>query len=66
DRDRFRGSCYRAANWRWVGQTQGRSRQDRDHQRQVPVKDVYFEVLNIGCLAPLFCLDAFYALKAKK
>jgi hypothetical protein len=41
DRDRFRGSCYRAANWEWVGQTQGRSRQDRDHQLRVPVKDVY-------------------------
>ncbi len=41
DRDRFRGSCYRAANWEWVGQTQGRSRQDRDHQLRVSVKDVY-------------------------
>jgi hypothetical protein len=41
DRDRFRGRCYRAANWEWVGQTQGRSRQDRDHQLRVPVKDVY-------------------------
>jgi hypothetical protein len=41
DRGRFRGSCYRAANWECVGQTQGRSRQDRDHQLQVPVKDVY-------------------------
>jgi hypothetical protein len=45
DRERFRGSCYRAANWRWVGQTQGRSRQDRDHQRHVPVKDVYLYAL---------------------
>jgi hypothetical protein len=45
DRERFRGSCYRAANWRWVGQTQGRSRQDRDHQMQVPVKDVYLYAL---------------------
>jgi hypothetical protein len=41
DRERFRGSCYRAANWEWVGQTQGRSRQDREHQLQVPIKDVY-------------------------
>jgi hypothetical protein len=41
DRERFRGSCYRAANWECVGQTQGRSRQDRDHQLRVPVKDVY-------------------------
>jgi hypothetical protein len=45
DRERFLGSCYRAANWRWVGQTQGRSRQDRDHQMQVPVKDVYLYAL---------------------
>jgi hypothetical protein len=41
ERERFRGSCYRAANWEWVGQTQGRSRQDREHQLQVPIKDVY-------------------------
>ena len=41
DRERFGGSCYRGANWEWVGQTQGRSRQDRNHQLQVSVKDVY-------------------------
>lgn len=38
---RFAGSCYRAANWQWVGRTAGRSRQDRDHTQRVPVKDVY-------------------------
>lgn len=41
ERDRFAGTCYRAANWRHVGTTRGRSRQDRDHTRAVPVKDVY-------------------------
>lgn len=41
ERERFRGSCYRAANWRCVGQTQGRTRQDRQHQLQAPVKDVF-------------------------
>lgn len=41
DRSRFRGTCYRAANWICVGQTQGRSRQDKDHSLHVPVKDVY-------------------------
>ena len=41
ERDRFAGTCYRAANWRCVGPTRGRSRQDRDHTRAVPVKDVY-------------------------
>jgi len=49
DRERFGGSCYRAANWECVGQTQGRSRQDREHQLQVPIKDVYlYEVKRRG------------------
>ena len=38
---RFAGSCHRAANWQWVGWTDGRSRQDRDRTQRVPVKDVY-------------------------
>jgi hypothetical protein len=40
-RDRFAGTCYRAANWQWLGATQGRSRNDRHHQHTVPVKDLY-------------------------
>lgn len=39
--DRFRGTCYRAANWQCIGQTQGRSRQDRYSTLRVPVKDIY-------------------------
>jgi hypothetical protein len=38
---RFAGTCYRAAHWQCVGQTTGRSRQDRDHTLRVPVKRVY-------------------------
>jgi hypothetical protein len=41
DRSRFAGTCYRAANWQRIGQSQGRSRQDRNHRLQVPVKDIY-------------------------
>lgn len=41
DRSRFKGTCYRAANWTLVGQTRGRSRQDRHSTLRVPVKDVY-------------------------
>jgi hypothetical protein len=41
ERDRFRGTCYRAANWKLVGQTTGRSRQDRYSTLRVPVKDIY-------------------------
>lgn len=41
ERERYRGTCYRAANWRWVGCTTGRGRQDRERRASVPVKDVY-------------------------
>jgi hypothetical protein len=39
--DRFKGTCYRAANWINVGETQGRSRNDRYSKLQVPVKHIY-------------------------
>ena len=41
DRSRFRGTCYRAANWVPLGATQGRSRNDRDHGIRVSIKEVY-------------------------
>ena len=41
DRDRFRGTCYRAANWQKVGATKGRGRQDRERSHAVAIKDVY-------------------------
>ena len=33
DRDRYRGTCYRAANWIELGVTTGRGRMDRAHAR---------------------------------
>jgi len=33
DHQRFYGGCYRAANWRVLGETSGRGRMDRSHQR---------------------------------
>lgn len=41
ERDRFYGTCYQAANWRYVGQTKGRTRNDHYNSIQVPIKDVY-------------------------
>lgn len=41
DRTRFKGTCYRAANWRRVGATQGRTRNDYEHSIRAAVKDVY-------------------------
>lgn len=48
--DRFRGTCYRAANWRYVGVTRGRSRNDRYNSLRVPVKAVYLYPLPGGDL----------------
>jgi hypothetical protein len=45
ERDRFRGTCYRAAGWRRVGLTTGRSRNDKDFQLQVPAKEIYLQPL---------------------
>jgi len=42
DAQRFRGTCYRAANWIYVGQTTGRGRMDRDHENHGrAIKDIY-------------------------
>ncbi len=38
EEERFRGTCYKAANWILVGRTKGRSRQDRYNQLRVPPK----------------------------
>ena len=41
DRQRFAGTCYRAANWSCLGQTQGRGRQGPRGQLSTTVKHVY-------------------------
>ncbi len=42
DRDRFAGTCYRAANWQRVGSTRGRGRQGPDPQNPTAsIKAVY-------------------------
>ena len=46
DTTRFKGTCYKAANWIYLGATQGRSRNDRFHKIQTSIKDVYFYPLS--------------------
>lgn len=41
EKNRFKGTCYRAANWILVGQTQGRGKKDRYKLYQLPVKDIW-------------------------
>jgi hypothetical protein len=47
DAARFRGTCYRAANWIYVGQTTGRGRMDREHNHHLQsIKDIYLYPLH--------------------
>ena len=41
DSARFDGACYRAANFLRIGATRGRGRQDRGHDQQASIKDIY-------------------------
>jgi hypothetical protein len=41
DATRYRGSCYRAANWIALGATQGRGRQDRTHRAAPQPKQLW-------------------------
>ena len=38
---RFRGTAYQAANWRRVGETQGRGKLDVHHRAALPKKAVW-------------------------
>ena len=37
---KFKGTCYRAANWIWLGQTTGRGKDDQTKRPNRPLKDV--------------------------
>jgi hypothetical protein len=42
DQKRYKGTCYKAANWIHVGETTGRGRMDRNYARQgAAVKEIY-------------------------
>jgi hypothetical protein len=41
DPTRFAGTCYRAANWQFLGHTQGRGRLAPDHQRRTSQKEIF-------------------------
>jgi hypothetical protein len=49
DRSRFEGTCYRAANWIDVGQTQGRGKKDRHGRPSLPRKQIYLYPLCRNC-----------------
>jgi hypothetical protein len=40
-KDKFRGTCYKAANWIYVGDTKGRGKKDVHHTTKLPEKSVW-------------------------
>ncbi len=46
EKERFHGTCYKAANWRYIGDTQGRGKRDRKNEYAVPIKAIYIYPLN--------------------
>jgi hypothetical protein len=38
---RFKGTCYKAANWLYLGDTKGRTRNDKNNEQKAPVKEIY-------------------------
>lgn len=58
EQGRFDGGCYRAANWKCIGLTQGRGRQDRDRRASLPRKSVWVYPLEQGCRQKLRAMPA--------
>ena len=48
EKDRFKGTCYKAANWLCVGQTKGTAKRGHDHLFHGKIKDVYLYPLKKG------------------
>jgi hypothetical protein len=46
ERGRFKGTCYKAANWIHAGETTGRGRNSTSKIGELPVKDVYLYPLH--------------------
>ena len=45
-KDRFKGTCYRAANWTLVGETQGRGKLARNNKCPLPINYIYVYPIN--------------------
>lgn len=50
DKERYEGACYKASNWKFLGETQGRGRNDRYHQNSLSRKYVFAYELEKGIL----------------
>ena len=52
-KDKFKGTCYRAANWICLGDTKGRGKFDTKHQNSAPIKSIWVYPLTKNISADL-------------
>jgi hypothetical protein len=53
ERDRFKGTCYKAAGWQCVGETKGRGKLDVRNEYSLPVKTIWLMALSADFRARL-------------
>ena len=46
EKPRFQGTCYKAANWTYLGQTKGRGKLGPAGKQSVPIKDLWVQPLD--------------------
>ncbi|MDF1880751.1 IS4 family transposase [Sulfurimonas sp. MAG313] len=46
DTEKYAGTSYKAANWRLIGKTKGRGRNDKQNKKEKTLKDIYIYTLN--------------------
>jgi hypothetical protein len=65
DTTKFSGTCYRAANWQYIGKTKGRGRFDPNHECKQTIKDIYVYPLESDWRHSLTNLHRCLSLKKK-
>lgn len=53
ERDRFKGTCYKAAGWSCIGETKGRGKLDVLNEYKVPIKTIWVKPLEVDFRASL-------------
>jgi hypothetical protein len=53
EKPRFAGTCYKAANWQYLGQTKGRGKLGPAGKQSVPIKDLWVYPLEVAFRARL-------------
>jgi len=46
EKPRFEGTCYKAANWKYLGQTKGRGKLGVSGKQSIPIKDLWVYPIN--------------------